>query len=73
MELIDEEDIKMRRQEYTKELRKKILMIQKTMKLSSFTQSQTSWNAKSSSLLGSISLQTKLVEMMEFHLSYFKS
>ena len=36
------------------------------------TQSQTSWNAKSSGPYEA-SLQTNLVEVMEFQLSYFKS
>ena len=37
-----------------------------------FFQSQTSWNVKSSGPYEA-SLQTKLVEVMEFQLSYFKS
>ena len=38
----------------------------------SLTQSQTSWNTKSNGPLEA-SLQTKLVEVMEFQLSYLKS
>ena len=38
----------------------------------SLTQSQTSWNVKSSGSQKA-SLRTKLVEVMEFQLSYFKS
>ena len=38
----------------------------------SLTYSQTSWNVKSSGLKGA-SLPTKLVEVMEFQLSYLKS
>ena len=38
----------------------------------SFTQSQTSWNVKSSELQEAL-LQTKLVEVIECQLSYFKS
>ena len=53
---------------YTKE----IFITQKTMMVWSLTKSQTSWNAKSSGPYEA-SLQTKLVEVMEFQLSYFKS
>ena len=42
-----------------------------TTVLWSFTQSQTSWSVKSSGPKEA-SLQTKLVEVMEFQLSYFK-
>ena len=50
MDLTEAEDIKKRWQEYTEELyKKKILMIQITiMVIRSLTQSQTSWNVKSS-------------------------
>ena len=41
------------------------------MMVCSLTQSQTSWNVKSSGP-EEASLQTKLVEVMEFQLSYFK-
>ena len=47
MDLIEAEDIKKRWQEYTKELYKKILIIQMTLGVWSLTQSQTSWNMKS--------------------------
>jgi len=47
-------------------------MTQKTMMVWSPTKSQTSWNAKSSEPYEA-SLQTKLVKVMEFQLSYFKS
>ena len=48
MELTEAEDIKRRWQEYTEELYKKIFMTQVTMMVWSHTQSQTSWNVKSS-------------------------
>ena len=68
MDLTEAEDIKKRWQEYAEELYKKDLhdpdnhngMI------------QTSWNAKSS-WPQEASLWTKLVKVMEFQLSYFKS
>ena len=47
-------------------------MIQITTTVWSLTKSQTSWNVKSSGSLEA-SLWTKLVEVMEFQLSYFKS
>ena len=52
--------------------KKKIFMTQITMMVCSLTQSQTSWNVKSSGPQEA-SLQAKLVEVMEFKLSYFKS
>ena len=48
MDLTEAKDIKKRWQEYTEELYKKIFMTQITMMARSLTQSQTSWNAKSS-------------------------
>ena len=71
MDLTEAEVIK-RWQEYTEELYKKIFMTEIIMMVCSLTQSQTSWNAKLSELQEA-SLQTKLVEEMEFQLSYFKS
>ena len=47
MDLTEAEDIKKRWQEYT-ELYKKIFMTQITIMVWSLTQSQTSWNVKSS-------------------------
>ena len=48
MDLTEAEDIKNRWQEYTEELYKKIFMIQITKMVWSLTQSQISWNVKSS-------------------------
>ena len=48
LDLREAEDIKKRWQEYMEELYKKIFMTQITMMARSLTQSQTSWNAKSS-------------------------
>ena len=48
VDLTEAEDIKKRWKEYTEELYKKIFMTQITMMVWSLTQSQTSWNAKSS-------------------------
>ena len=50
----------------------KVLMIQTTTMVWSLTDSQTSWNVKSSRPEEAL-LRTKLVEVMEFQLSYFKS
>ena len=66
MDLTEREDTKKRWQEYTEELYKKIFMTQIIMMVWSLTYSQTSWNVKSSGP----SLRTKLVEVMEFQLSY---
>ena len=49
-----------------------IFMTQITTMVWSLTKSQTSWNPKSSEPQEA-SLQSKLVEVMEFQLSYFKS
>ena len=64
MDLTEAEDIKKRWRQYTVELYKKDLHDHMITHLS-----QTSWNVKSSGP----SLQTKLVEVMEFQLSYLKS
>ena len=50
MDLTEAEDIKKRWQEYTENCTKNTFMIQITMMVWSLTQSQTSWNAKSSGL-----------------------
>ena len=73
MDLTEAEDIKKRWQEQT-ELYKKIFTAQIIMTLRSLTltQSQTSQNVKSSGPQKG-SLQTKLVEVMGFQWSYFKS
>ena len=47
-DIIEAEELKMRWQEYTEELYTKILMTQIIMMVWLLTQSQTSWNAKSS-------------------------
>ena len=69
MDLTETEDIKKRWQECTEELYTKDLHDPDNHD-GVFTQSQTSWNVKSS---GPSSLRTKSVEVMKFHLSYFKS
>ena len=72
MDLTEAEDIKRRWQEYTEELYKKIFMTQITTMMLSPTYSHTSWNVKwSGSYEGS--LQTMLVEVIEFQQLYFKS
>ena len=48
MDLTEAEDIKKRWQEYTEELYKKIFTTQIITMVLSLTQSQTSWNVKSS-------------------------
>ena len=48
MDLTEAEDVKKRWQEYTEGLYKKIFMTQITVMVWSLTQSQTSWNVKSS-------------------------
>ena len=75
MDLTEAEDIKKRWQEYTDELYKKGLHHQDNhdgvithLEPESFA----SWNEKSSGPQEA-SLQTKLVEVMEFRWSYFKS
>ena len=71
MDLTEAEDIKKRWQEYTEELNKKDLNHPDNHDSVSLTQSQTSWNVKSSGYYEA-SLWTKLVEVKEFQLSYFK-
>ena len=71
-DLTEAEEIKKSWQEYTKELYKKGLIDQITIMVWSLTWSQTSWSMKSSGPQEA-SLQTKLVEVIEFQLSYFKS
>ena len=72
MDLTEVEDIKKRWQEYTEDYTKEILMTRVTMMVWSLTWSQIFWSAKSTEPKEA-SLGTKLVEMMEFQLSYFKS
>ena len=48
LDLTEAEDVKKRWQEYTEGLYKKIFMTQITVMVWSLTQSQTSWNVKSS-------------------------
>ena len=72
MDLTEAEDIKKTQQEYTEELYKKDLHDPDNHNGVITTQSQTSWNVKSSGPQKA-SLQTKLVEVMEFQLDYFKS
>ena len=72
MALTEAEDIEKRWQEHTEELYKKICTTQIITMVLSLTWSQTSWNEKPSGPQ-EISLRTKLVEVMEFQLSYFKS
>ena len=72
MDLTEAEDIKKGGKNTQKNYTKKIFMTQITMMVWSLTWGQTSWNAKSSGPY-EVSLRTKLVEVMEFQLSYFKS
>ena len=73
MDLTETEDIKKRWQEYTEELYKKDLHDPDnhdgviTHLEPDILECEVKW------ALGNIKLQTKLVEVMEFHLSYFKS
>jgi len=62
---------KKRQQENTEELYRKVLMTWITTIVFSFTQSQTFWSMKSSGLYEAL-VRTKLVEVMEFLLSYVK-
>ena len=71
MDLKEAEDIKKRWQEYTEELYKKDLHDPDNQD-GVITQIQTSWNVKSGRPWEA-PLQTKLEEVMEFQLSYFKS
>ena len=72
MDLTEAEDIKKTWQEYTEELYKKDLHDPDNHNGVITHLDQTSWNAKSSGPQKA-SLRTKLVEVMEFQLSYFKS
>ena len=72
MDLTDAEDIKKRWQEYTEELYKKDLHDPDNHDGVITDLDQTSWNVKSSGP-GEASLRTKLVEVIEFQLSYCKS
>ena len=70
IDLTEAEDIMKRWQEYI-EFYKNIFMTQITTMVWSLTQSQPSWNAKSS-VSYEASIWTKVVKVMEFRLSYFK-
>ncbi len=72
MDLTEAEDIKKRWQEYTEELYKKDLHNPDNHDGVITDLEPESWNAKSSGPWEAL-LQTKLVEMIEFQLSYFKS
>ena len=72
MDLTEAEDIKKRWQEYTEELYKKDLHDPDNHDGVITHLDQTSWNVKSSGPQKA-SLRTKLVEVMEFQLSYLKS
>ena len=72
MDLIEAEDIQKRWQEYTEELYKKDLHDPNNHDgMITYLEPDT-WNVKSNGPQEA-SLQTKLVEVMEFQLSYFKS
>ena len=72
MDLTEEEDIKKKRQEYTEELYKKDLHNTENHDgviihlETDILECEVKWGLEAS-------LQTKLVEVMEFQLSYFKS
>ena len=72
VELTEAGDIKKRWQEYTGELYKKKIFMTDNHDGVALTWSQTSWSAKPSGPWEA-SLQAKLVEVMEFQLSYLKS
>ena len=72
MDLTEAEDIKKWWQECTEELYKKDLNDSDNHDGVTHTQSQTSWNVKSRGT-EETSLRTKLVEVVKFKLSYFKS
>ena len=72
MDLTEAEDIKERWQEYTEELSQKIFTTKIITMVWSLIHSQTSWNVKSSGPWKA-SVWTKLVEVIEFQLSYFTS
>ena len=73
MDLTEAEDIKKRWQEYTKELYKKDLHDPDTHDgmITHLDPDILEWKVKWA--LRSITVRTKLVEVMEFQLSYFKS
>ena len=70
--LTDADNIKKRWQQYTEELYKKDLHDSDNLNIVSLTWSQTAWSAKSSGPWEALP-ETKLVEVIEFQLSYFKS
>ena len=72
MDLTEAEDIKKRQQEYTEELYKKDLHDPDNHDGVITCLEPESWSVKSSGPQEA-SLQTKLVQVMEFQLSYFKS
>ena len=72
MDLTEAEDIKKRSQEYTEELYKKDLHDPDNHNGMITHLGQISWNVKSSGPQET-SLRTKLVEVMEFQLSYLNS
>ena len=72
MDLTEAEDIKKRWHEYTEELYKEDLHNPNNHDGVITYQETETWNVKSSRPQEA-SLQTKLVEVMEFQLSYFKS
>ena len=71
-DLTEAEKVKNRQQEYTEKLYKEVLMTQVITMVQLVTQIQTSWNVKSSGSQEGL-VETKLVKVMEFQLSYFKS
>ena len=71
MDLTEAEDIKKKWQEYTKNCTEDLHDPDNHNGVITHLE-QTSWNDKSSGLWEA-SLQTKLVEVLEFQLSYFKS
>ena len=70
-DLTEAGEIKRRQQDYA-ELYKKVLLTEAITMVWSLTQSQTSQNVKSSRPQEAL-LPTKLVEVIKFQLSYFKS
>ena len=71
MDLTEAEEIKKRWQEHTQELYKKDLDDQDNHNGVIIHLQPTSWNVMSGGPQ-EVSLQTKLVEVMEFQLSYFR-
>ena len=71
IDLTEAQDIKKRWQAYREELYNKFLVTWIIMMVWSLTYCQTSWKVKSSGPWET--LRTKLVEVMEFQLSYLKS